>query len=313
MPEGRQRARAARYVTGVTALVSAHVPLHELAGFGRGLLPARSRGSGGLTERTTGVRISKLSKALYYARRPAFWPFGVERARRALKGGAAYDRDDPSAGDWAAARAVPVEQAMRDVGILAEGVAMPAPVDSALLAEGEAARAASGVKMGGPGDLELIHAVILATGATRVVETGVAYGWSSLVILDALGHTDGRLVSVDMPYVGAGLETHVGLVVPQRMRDRWTLLREPDRNGIRKALARFGGTIDLAHYDSDKSYPGRHFAYPLLWAALRPGGVLISDDIQDNFGFRDYAEGLGVPFAVTESTGKQVGVLVKPR
>lgn len=256
--------------------------------------------------------MSKLSSALYYARRPNFWPYGIERVRRMLKGAKAHDRYDRTAADWAAERAVPVEQALRTLGILGDGQPMPPPVDPALLAEGEAARAASGVKMGGPGDLALIHAVILATAAKRVVETGVAYGWSSLVILDALRQTGGALASVDMPYIGEGLESHVGLVVPQRLRDRWTLFREPDRNGIKKAIRHFGGETDLCHYDSDKSYPGRAFAYPLLWASLRPGGVLISDDIQDNYGFRDFAEADGRRFAITESSGKYVGVMVKP-
>ena len=38
--------------------------------------------------------------------------------------------------------------------------------------------------------------------------------------------------------------------------------------------------IDLCHYDSHKDYDARMWAYPRLWAALRSGGIFISDDIR---------------------------------
>jgi len=59
-------------------------------------------------------------------------------------------------------------------------------------------------------------------------------------------------------------EEFVGVVVMDSLRRNWELIREPDRNGIKKALNKFGGNIDLCHYDSDKSYYGRMYAYPIL-------------------------------------------------
>ena len=66
----------------------------------------------------------------------------------------------------------------------------------------------------------------------------------------------GKLVSVDMPYVKRGNEPYVGSVVPPALHENWTLIREPDRNGIAKAIKLHGGRIDLCHYDSDKSWWG---------------------------------------------------------
>lgn len=43
-------------------------------------------------------------------------------------------------------------------------------------------------KMGRAGDLELLYGLVRCFGARRVVETGVAYGWSSLAILLALSY-----------------------------------------------------------------------------------------------------------------------------
>ena len=71
------------------------------------------------------------------------------------------------------------------------------------------------------------------------------------------------------------------------------------------------GEIDLCHYDSDKSWWGRAYAYPLLWNALKPGGLFISDDIQDNMYFANFAKSKSLPFAVTKSDGKYVGLIRK--
>jgi hypothetical protein len=68
----------------------------------------------------------------------------------------------------------------------------------------------------------------------------------------------------------------------------------------------------LCHYDSDKSYAGRKWTYPQLWAALRPGGIFISDDIGDNMGFRDFAQSINIDPIVVQSNERFVGILLKP-
>ncbi len=107
-------------------------------------------------------------------------------------------------------------------------------------------------------------------------------------------------------------ERFVGAVVPERYRHSWHLLRRPDRGGLEQALAEFSDEIDLCHYDSDKSYQGRLYAYPKLWNALRRGGVFISDDIQDNLAFAEFVEARELSFAVTRSGSKYVGIAVRP-
>ena len=165
--------------------------------------------------------------------------------------------------------------------------------------------------MGGPGDLDLIYAATRLSGAQQAVETGVAYGWSSLAILTGFAQPTGQLVQRGHALPPAGPRVvGRGRVAPE-LRSRWTLVRLPDRRGLDHALALAGGTVDLAHYDSDKSDAGRRYAYPRIWAALRPDGVFISDDIQDNFAFRDFVTGLGQDFRVTASGGKLVGLVVK--
>jgi predicted O-methyltransferase YrrM len=256
---------------------------------------------------------SKLATLIWFAARPSFWAHALQLAGRKFK----PDLDDlllrSAAGKWAEERVVGEEVAYARLGI-----SPPSDQDKRrlcqLLLEGEALAGASTVKMGGPGAIEFLFGCALGTDALNVVETGVAYGWSSLAFLAALNAApSGRLVSVDMPYAKAGNEPWVGVCVPERLRAKWTLIRKPDRNGLVEALARLGGHgVDISHYDSDKSYWGRRWAYPRLWQSLRPGGLFISDDIQDNFYFREFSAQVGVEPVVIGYDGKFVGCLRKP-
>lgn len=165
------------------------------------------------------------------------------------------------------------------------------------------------------GDLDLIYNVTGAIGASRVIETGVAAGWSSLAILLAISSKENaRLISTDLPYAFDGANDYVGCVVPKELAARWTLIRLADREGLPSALGELP-VIDLCHYDSDKSFEGRMWAYPKLWDALVEGGVFLSDDIDDNLAFRDFAQAVKrKPFVIASPATngiKYVGAIVK--
>lgn len=256
--------------------------------------------------------IEVIKTGFWFIQRPRFWAHAAALSCRKFKESSDTPEHRERASRWAAERAIGVPAALASIGLQpAHGSAIPVlPLD--LMAEAKNLAESARVRMGGPGDLDLLYAASVLSGARRIVETGVAYGWSSLAVLAALETSRaGCLASVDMPYPKMNNEAWVGVAVPQRLRSRWILVREPDRFGLKKAIARLGGTIDLCHYDSDKSYEGRQYAYSLMWKVLRPGGVFISDDIQDNLAFRDFMDSVGAPFAVTESQGKYVGIARK--
>jgi len=155
--------------------------------------------------------------------------------------------------------------------------------------------------MGGSGHIHLLYDCVRLLKVENVVETGVAYGWSSLAILKAMSQNGfGKLYSVDMPYPRKKSENDVGIVVPQNLRKNWTLIRKPDNPGIISALNNARGPIDLCHYDSDKSWWGQHYAYPILWKSLNSKGLFISDDIQDNLYFSEFVKKNLLNFAVVE-------------
>lgn len=169
------------------------------------------------------------------------------------------------------------------------------------------------VKMGGPAATDLLYHLARHLPAKAVLETGVANGWSSLAFLAAMADNgDGRLISVDMPYAKMKNEAYVGCAVPFHLRGpQWSLRRIPDRDALPAAIAELG-TLDLAHHDSDKSYEGRMFVYEQCWPALRSGGLLMSDDVEDNLAFRDFAGRVGrQPFVFYKKPGNYSGALIK--
>ena len=252
-------------------------------------------------------------RAVWYVRRPAYWQHGLTLVGRWIARPKAEDSLRAEASAWADARAIDAHAALLAVGIRASASEGFPRIPEHLLKEGKRRADAVRVRMGGAADVDLLYAATILTRPRSVVETGVALGWSSLAILAALHRNDvGQLISVDMPYPRRKNEPWVGAVVPDDLRTRWQLLRLPDWPGLGRALRALGGSIGLAHYDSDKSYQGRMYAYPLLWKALVPGGLLISDDVQDNFAFRDFCVRNRVGFHIIRSGNKFVGLARKP-
>jgi predicted O-methyltransferase YrrM len=172
--------------------------------------------------------------------------------------------------------------------------------------------ASAPVKMGGSGAITFIYHLVKKSNAQKIIETGVAYGWSSLSILLAIKDaSNARLISNDMPYISMNNEDYVGCIVPENLKDRWQLQRLPDIKGIPLALKKLNNSIDFCHYDSDKSYTGRMWATPLLWNALKKHGFLVSDDINDNLAFKHFCESVNRTPVIIENSGKYVGVIVK--
>ena len=143
------------------------------------------------------------------------------------------------------------------------------------------------------------------------METGVAYGWSSFAALASLVHRNGTLYSSDMPYI---LQNHsedfVGCVIPQKYRNNWDLYRFADKESLPKIFGKVD-SFDVVHYDSDKSYDGRIWAYNLLFSKVREGGIFMSDDIGDNAAFKDFCETMGLKPYVVEFDGKYAGLIIK--
>ncbi|MFC4164732.1 class I SAM-dependent methyltransferase [Epilithonimonas zeae] len=167
------------------------------------------------------------------------------------------------------------------------------------------------VKLGGAGSLSVIYYINEFTNAQKTVETGVAYGWSSFAALASLVHRNGTLYSSDMPYLLQNQsEDFVGCVIPQKYRNNWDLYRYADKESLPKIFGK-ANSFDVVHYDSDKSYNGRIWAYNLLFSKVRKGGIFMSDDIGDNAAFKDFCESKNLQPYIVEFDGKYAGLIIK--
>lgn len=270
-----------------------------------------------MTDRQVLIKPSKIQVAIALALKPDYWPDLWRRVK--LNVGQALlpppmgqGRDVASA--WAEDVKVEATEALERLGI---SIVTPfSEANPELVAEAERLERESPEKLGGGGGVDMIWQVCEGLQARTVVETGVAYGWSSLAILASLQRRGGELFSVDMPHPLLKDQGLTGIVVPDHLRFDWTLIREPDHSGLKKVLDR-ARDIDFVHYDSDKSYTGRCATYRRLWACLRAGGVFMSDDIGDNTAFRDFAAEMGEEPIVVLSPGsgsagnRYVGLLRK--
>ena len=164
--------------------------------------------------------------------------------------------------------------------------------------------------LGGGGAFPLIYFLCRYKKPEVVLETGVAAGWSSYAALLAMAkNKKGLLYSSDFPYFRLkDPEKLIGVLVPDKLRKNWTLDIRGDRRALPDLISKCS-SIDIFHYDSDKSYGGREFALKSVSAKLSEGAIVIMDDIQDNFFFKECIEKLKINnFFVFEFQGKYVGL-----
>lgn len=143
---------------------------------------------------------------------------------------------------------------------------------------------------GDAGFVRAIWCLIRHTRPSKIVETGVAHGVTSRFILEALArNASGHLWSIDLPPLERSLRKEVGLAVGDRNRDRWSYIKGSSRRKLPALLTQLG-QIDIFIHDSLHSERNVRFELDRAWAALRPGGALVVDDVDANWGFRSFTQ-----------------------
>jgi predicted O-methyltransferase YrrM len=168
------------------------------------------------------------------------------------------------------------------------------------------------------GEAALARTVWCATLHSRpsdAVETGVARGITSRCILEAMGRNAcGRLWSIDLPpLVEPELRRETGAAVPDDRRDRWRYLEGSSRKRL-PALIGVLGEFDLFVHDSMHTTRNVAFELACAWPALRPGGIAIVDDVEQNAALASFAAAHPDEFVVTglaDDAGAAIGVAVK--
>lgn len=123
-----------------------------------------------------------------------------------------------------------------------------------------------------------------------VIETGVAHGVSSRVVLEALrlnGH--GHLWSIDLPHpLDHRLHAETGIAVTDECRSRWSYLEGTSRQRL-PALVAGVGPVGLFIHDSLHTAKNTLFEMEQVASVLSPGGVMLVDDIKSHTGFATFA------------------------
>ncbi len=129
----------------------------------------------------------------------------------------------------------------------------------------------------------------------KVIETGVARGVTSRLILEAMSlNGDGHLWSVDLPHpLRPELHTETGSAVSSALRDRWTYVRGSSRSRL-PALVSCLGNVDMFVHDSLHTARNMRFELRTVWPAIGRGGLVLVDDVE-NQSFRDFVQESGRP------------------
>lgn len=141
------------------------------------------------------------------------------------------------------------------------------------------------------GDTALVRAIWIIVRHLKpaaVVETGVARGFTSRFILEAMERNDaGHLFSIDRPPLDSEMQKQIGMAVADNLRHRWTLLLGTSRRCL-PGLLKHPGTLDVFIHDSLHTERNVRFELDRAWKRLTPGGVLVVDDVDSNWGFHSF-------------------------
>lgn len=139
-----------------------------------------------------------------------------------------------------------------------------------------------------------IYALVRLLRPRVLVETGVADGFTSAHILQALeDNGEGHLYSIDLPSPLLPRGKSPGWIVEERLRGRWDL-RIGDAAALLPPLLEELGSLDFFLHDSLHTYEHMSLEFRLAWPRLAAGGVFLSHDVGQNAAFLDFLSEEGV-------------------
>jgi len=169
-----------------------------------------------------------------------------------------------------------------------------------LVAEIAASLAARGLAYGrqtygsySDGDSSLCRAAwctVRHTCPEVVIETGVARGVTSRVVLEALQANErGHLWSIDLPYpFDHSLHDQIGAAVSDACRARWSYLEGSSSRRLPPLIDEVGH-VEVFIHDSLHTAKNTVFEMEQAASVMLPGGVMLVDDIALHKGFETFA------------------------
>jgi predicted O-methyltransferase YrrM len=130
-----------------------------------------------------------------------------------------------------------------------------------------------------------LYLLIRAFRPKTILETGVANGLSSRIILEAIkANNHGALVSTE-------IQKDVGVLVPDSLRKQWRLHVGRPSSILVETLEELG-QVDFFLHDSDHSYNNMLFEFRKTYPKMSCHGLMVSDDVETNAAFMEFAESI---------------------
>lgn len=145
-----------------------------------------------------------------------------------------------------------------------------------------------------------------------VIETGVAYGLSSMYILQALfENKKGTLYSIDSIFSPWQSKEIIGSAIPTHLCKNWRLIFGPSSEKLKETLSSLD-SLDIFFHDSLHTYKNMQFEFETVWPFINKDGFLISDDISGNNAFYDFYSKMNLkPFILQQNKKSFLGILKK--
>lgn len=133
-------------------------------------------------------------------------------------------------------------------------------------------------------DACVLYALVRTFGPRVAVETGANAGMASSFILRGMkdgGVTDGKLHGIEY-----STEVQVGSLIPEELRGSFVPLQGNVKGYMKED--RVPQEIDFFLHDSMHRYKHQYGEFKYFWKRLRPGGLLVSHDVNMNASFVDF-------------------------
>jgi len=146
----------------------------------------------------------------------------------------------------------------------------------------------------------------------NIIETGVAYGLSSIYILKALdSNKSGTLHSIDAVFRPWQEKNMIGAIIPNELRKRWKFNLGKSNDVLEEIFNRIDN-VDIFIHDSLHTYKNMMFEFDCAERNLDENGIIISDDVLDNDAFFDFTNKKGLDnhlIKVKDDSG--LGLIIK--
>lgn len=141
-----------------------------------------------------------------------------------------------------------------------------------------------------------IYCCVRVLQPETIIETGVAHGYSSWIILNALNkNKKGKLYSIDLPNNDTNKDYNfqnqptTGWLVPDTLRSRWEMHLGDAKILLPKILNKLG-SLDMFFHDSDHSFEHMQYEFNTVHPFMKKEGIILSDDVHKNAAFAQYTE-----------------------